>query len=211
MDALTPQPAPGQTEDLKSLYRPEVWRELGAFCCLGSGFSVNCTCGWHFIYWKGLHGTVLSARPHLYSLHVHSLDKYESRKLVVCIIRACSTRECFFSSTFPTSPPPHSSYAWFLTWLRPHKNAIHWISYPWMVWFGSQSVSSPCPRESCSVLVPAVYLWAGLGPALLIIHETFDGPEKKSTPCWILIPTNDLGKKISNFSARFQNENRWEQ
>lgn len=108
-----------------------------------------------------------------------------------------------FSSTFPTSPPPHSSYAWFLTWLRPHKNAIHWISYPWMVWFGSQSVSSPCPREACSVPVPAVYLWAGLGPALLIIHETFDGPKKKSTRCWILIPTNDLGRKISNFSARF--------
>ena len=38
MDALTPQPAQGPTEDLKSLYRPEVMRELGAFCCCGSGF-----------------------------------------------------------------------------------------------------------------------------------------------------------------------------
>ena len=38
MDALTPQPAQGLTEDLKSLYRPEVMRELGAFCCCGSGF-----------------------------------------------------------------------------------------------------------------------------------------------------------------------------
>lgn len=38
MDALTPQPAQGQTGDLKSLYRPEVWRELGAFCCLCPGF-----------------------------------------------------------------------------------------------------------------------------------------------------------------------------
>lgn len=98
--------------------------------------------------------------------------------LVVCIIRACSTHhKCFFIYCY-TSSPPHSAYAWFLTRLLLHKNAIQWISYHWMVWFGSQSVSSLCPWEACSVLLPAVYLWAGLGPAFLIIHETSTGRKR---------------------------------
>lgn len=37
MDVLTPQPAQGLTEVLKSSYRPKVMRELGAFCCYVSG------------------------------------------------------------------------------------------------------------------------------------------------------------------------------
>lgn len=38
MDAVTPQPTQGLTEDFKSLYCPKVMRGLGAFCDCGSGF-----------------------------------------------------------------------------------------------------------------------------------------------------------------------------
>lgn len=123
----------------------------------------------------------------------------KSRKLVVCIIRPCSTHHKCFFIYFYTSSPPHSAYAWFLTRLLLHKNAIQWISYHWMVWFGSQSVSSPCPSEACSVLLPAVYLWAGLGPAFLIIHETSTGCKKVNT---MLDPYSNHWwgyKKITNF------------
>lgn len=37
MDALTPQPAVGLTEDLNSMYSLEVMRVLAAFCSCPSG------------------------------------------------------------------------------------------------------------------------------------------------------------------------------
>lgn len=111
MDALTPQPARGPTGDLKSEYRPKVMRELGVVCCCGSGFRSAAHVDDILFRRKRLHGIVWSSQTHLYSPRVHSLDKNENRKLVVCIIRACSTHhECFFIY-FCTSTPPHSTYA----------------------------------------------------------------------------------------------------
>lgn len=196
---------------LKIVISPRGNESTRSVLLLRFWFSVNCTCGWHFIYWKRLHGIILSTQTHLYSLRVQSLDKNKSRKSVVCIIRACSTHhECFFIY-FYTSSPPHSAYAWFLTRLLLHKNAIQWISYHWMVWFGSQSVSSPCPWEACSVLLPAVYLWAGLGPALLIIHETSTDRKRSQHHAGSLSQATVGVKKNIQFSVRLQNENRWKE
>lgn len=109
-----PSTRPGTDWRLKIIISPRGMERTRSILLPWSWFSVNCTCGWHFIYWKRLHGIVLSAQAHLYSLCVHSLDKYESRKLVVCIIRACSTRECFFHLLFlhPLHPIAHMHDSW---------------------------------------------------------------------------------------------------
>ena len=144
----------------------------------------------------------------IYIPSMFSLDRNTSRKLVLCIARACTHREWVFFIYFYTSSPPPCAYAWFLTRLLLHKNAIQWISFHWMVWFGSQSVSSPCPWEACSVLLPAVYLWAGLSPAFLIIHETSKGRKRSQHHAGSLSQPMQRVKNIQ-FSLRLWNENRW--
>lgn len=114
---------------------------------------------------------------------------------------------------------PHSAYAWFLTELLLNRNAVQWISEDWMVWYGSQSVSSPCLQEVCSVLLPDVYVWAGLGLVFLIIHETSKGHKTSQHHAGSLSRPMVGGEKTSNLLAccftRYNlldyNENRWEQ
>lgn len=86
-----------------------------------------------------------------------------------------------------------NTYAWFLTRLLLHKNAATWIIRHWIVLFDRQSVSSLCPWEGCSVLLPAVYLWAARGPVFLIIHET-STVRKRSQHNAAFLPQPTAGK-----------------
>lgn len=162
-------------------YRLKVMREPGPFCCcavllcqlhMWMTFYLLGKVAWH---------SLKCTRSFVFPL-CSVWGGVNSTKLLVCVCVCCKgmlySQEVLFPSTFthPLQSIVHMHD--FQNRLLLHKNAIQWIIYHWMVWFGSQSVSSPCLWKACSVLLPAVYLWAALGPALLIIHETSTGRKR---------------------------------
>lgn len=157
---------------VKIIILPRVKARTRRFLSAKLSLLVSCTRGWYFASWKRLHDVVLSTQTGLCSLCVRVWTCIRVGSWLSALWGHTVLITSVILSTFAEPLPPHSTYAWFLTGLLLHTNAIRWISYHWMEWFGSRSVSSPCLWGACSVLVSTVYLWAGLGPALLIIHET---------------------------------------
>lgn len=205
VDALTLQPAQG----LKIIISPQgnerTWTILLLWCAFVSTAHVDDI----LFTGKGCMAQfevhTLICIPTLFSLGGVTAQSCLCECACVCECVYCKgmlySSRVLFPSTFthPLQSIVHMHD--FQNRLLLHKNAIQWIIYHWMVWFESQSVSSPCLWKACSVLLPAVYLWAALGPALLIIHETSTGRKRSQHHAGSLSQPIAGGKNIQ-FSRR---------